>query len=73
VYQLFALLAGGAVIFFWLLIHIREFPYLVQGLIAGAVTLVTGAISYWVFRVDEVRDVLWRKVAGRFPAFARRG
>src|SRR5262249_53320788 len=31
VYQMFGLLALGALAFFWLLLHIREFPYFVQG------------------------------------------
>ncbi len=45
-----------------------------QGAIAVIATAITGAISYWIFRVDEVRSLLWQKVAGRLPSFAlRRG
>ena len=73
VYQLFGLLALGTIAFFWLLLHIREFSYPIQGLIAVGATLITGALSYKMFEVDEVRDVLWRRIAGRFPAFAKRG
>jgi hypothetical protein len=32
-----------------------------QALIASAVTLITLAISYWIFGVDEVRTLLWQR------------
>lgn len=73
VYQLFGMMALGSLAFFWLLLHIRDFSYIVQGLIAVGVTLLTGVISYKMFEVDEIREVLWRRIAVRLPAFAKRG
>jgi O-antigen/teichoic acid export membrane protein len=72
VYQLFAFLAVGTVLLLWPLYHIATFSYVVQGAIAVVVTIITGALSYWIFRVDEVRSLLWQKVAGRFPSLASR-
>jgi uncharacterized membrane protein len=70
VYQLFAFLAIASVVFLWPVYHIASFSYVVQGAIAVVTTAITGAISYWIFRVDEVRSLLWQKVAGRLPSFA---
>ena len=72
VYQLFAFLAIGSLVFLWPVYHIASFSYVVQGAIALVTTAITGAISYWIFRVDEVRSLLWQKVAGRLPSFASR-
>jgi len=72
VYQLFAFLAIGSLVFLWPVYHIASFSYVVQGAIAVVTTAITGAISYWIFRVDEVRSLLWQKVAGRLPSFASR-
>jgi len=73
VYQLFFLLALGSLAVWWPLQHISGFTYLIQGLLAALVAGITGAASYWIFGVDEVRDILWRKLALRFPTLARRG
>jgi len=72
VYQLFAFLAAGTLVFLWPVYHIASFSYVTQGAIAIVATAVTAAISYWIFRVDEVRALLWSKVAGRFPLLASR-
>jgi O-antigen/teichoic acid export membrane protein len=72
VYQLFTFLAIGSLVFLWPVYHIASFSYVVQGAIAVVTTAITGAISYWIFRVDEVRSLLWQKVAGRLPSFASR-
>lgn len=72
VYQLFAFLLAGAGVFLWPIYHIASFSYLTQAAISIVATVLTGAISYWIFRVDEVRSLLWRKVAGRFPSLASR-
>jgi O-antigen/teichoic acid export membrane protein len=72
VYQLFAFLAAATIVFFWPVYHIASFSYVTQGAIGIVATAITAAISYWIFRVDEVRALLWSKVAGRFPSLASR-
>jgi hypothetical protein len=72
VYQLFGFLAVGVAIFLWPVYHIAGFSDVTQGAIAIVATVVTLAVSYWIFRVDEVRSLLWQKVAGRFPSLASR-
>ncbi|HSY71843.1 MAG TPA: hypothetical protein VK798_06345 [Alloacidobacterium sp.] len=72
VYQLFAFLAVASLVFLWPIYHIASFPYLLQGAIAIVATVITASISYWIFRVDEVRSLLWQKVSGRLPSFASR-
>lgn len=72
VYQLFTFLAVGSVVFLWPVYNIARISYVAQGAIAILATVITAAISYWMFRVDEVRSILWRKVAGRFPSLASR-
>jgi O-antigen/teichoic acid export membrane protein len=74
VYQLFAFLAAATIVFYWPVYHIAGVSYITQGAIAIVATAITAAISYWIFRVDEVRALLWSKVAGRFPSLiSRRG
>lgn len=70
VYQLFGFLAIGTLLLAWPLYHIAAYTYVVQAVISIAVTVVTAAASYWLFRVDEVRSFLWQKIAGRFPSLA---
>lgn len=72
VYQLFAFLTVASVVFLWPVYHIASFSYVTQAAAAIMATGITAAISYWIFRVDEVRSLLWRKVAGRFPSLASR-
>jgi O-antigen/teichoic acid export membrane protein len=72
VYQLFALMAAGTALLVWPLYHIVGYPYLIQGMIAAGVTLAMLGVSYWIFGVDEVRSILWRKASAKFPALASR-
>ena len=72
VYQLFVFLAVASVAFLWPVYHIASFSYIAQAAIAIVATAITAAISYRIFRVDEVRALLWSKVAGRFPSLASR-
>jgi O-antigen/teichoic acid export membrane protein len=72
VYQLFAFLAAATIAFYWPVYHIASVSYVTQGAIAIVATAITAAISYWIFRVDEVRALLWKKFAGRFPSLASR-
>ena len=70
VYQLFAILAVCTAIFAWPVYHIANYSYLLQGTAAIATTLITGVFCYWIFQVDEVRDLLWQKIAAKIPALA---
>jgi len=72
VYQLFMFLAVGGLVFLWPVYHIASLSYVMQGAVAVLATVITAAISYWMFRVDEVRSLLWRKVSARFPSLASR-
>ena len=67
VYILFGFLAIGTALLIWPMYNEVRFPLWQQGLIALATTVVTLALSYRLFRVDEVRSFLWRKFAARFP------
>lgn len=53
------------------MLHLRQISYIEQGFAALFVVVVTGAISYWMFQVDDVRDYLWGKLSSRFPALQR--
>lgn len=72
VYVLLAVLAVGTLVLAWPVFHLEEFRMPVQLAFALVTTLVMLAVSYWLFRVDEVRAMLWERIAGRFPAFAAR-
>ena len=72
VYKMLAILAVCTVLIYWPMKHITAVPYALQGLIAIGVTLLIGAFCYWVFQVDEIRSLLWGKLASRIPALARR-
>lgn len=70
VYLLFVLLAAGTALTLWPVYHIASFGYVAQGAI-GAVTFVIAlAVSYWLFKVEEIRLLLWRRALQRFPALA---
>jgi O-antigen/teichoic acid export membrane protein len=73
VYQFFAFLGFSFAIFYWPVFHIASITYLVQGTIAVTATVALLAVSYWIFQVDEVRSILWQKLAMRFPALASWG
>ncbi|HEY0784464.1 MAG TPA: hypothetical protein VGD62_01255 [Acidobacteriaceae bacterium] len=70
VLQLMAVLAVCTAVFYWPVYHIAGLPYVLQGVIAVVATVVLGVLCYWLFQVDEVREMLWGKLAGRFPALA---
>jgi hypothetical protein len=65
-------MAAGTALLVWPLYHIVGYPYLIQGMIAAGVTLAMLGVSYWIFGVDEVRSILWRKASAKFPALASR-
>jgi O-antigen/teichoic acid export membrane protein len=54
------LFAGGAACI-WPVFHIAAMSLPKQALIASTVTLVSLALSYWIFGVDEVRTLLWQR------------
>jgi hypothetical protein len=56
------LLSVGSVACFWPVFHITSINLPEQGIVAAAVTLVMFAISYRIFRVDEVRTFVWQRI-----------
>ncbi len=73
VYQMLGIMAVCTAIFFWPILHIRSTPYFWQGVIAVTTTVVLTAFCYWIFQVDELRTMLWSKLATRVPALAGKG
>ncbi len=73
VYQMLAIMVGCTALLAWPILHIRSVPYLWQGVAAVSTTLVLTAFCYWIFQVDELRSMLWSKLASRVPALAGRG
>jgi O-antigen/teichoic acid export membrane protein len=55
-------LVTGAAACIWPVFHIAAMSLPKQALIAGAITLVALALSYWIFGVDEVRTLLWQRL-----------
>jgi O-antigen/teichoic acid export membrane protein len=72
VYLLLAMLAIGALLVAWPVFHLQEYHLAIQLGLAALTTFVMLAVAYWLFRVDEVRSLLWDRVASRFPALAAR-
>jgi O-antigen/teichoic acid export membrane protein len=72
VYILCLVLFVGSLALAWPLLHIAQYPIWLQGISATVLTLIVAALSYWIFQVDEVRDILWRRMATRFPSLAQR-
>jgi O-antigen/teichoic acid export membrane protein len=70
VYRLFSALAIGSMAIAWPLFHIKMFSYTEQASFSIVCALVAFAISYWLFRVQSVRQILWRKLARRIPLMA---
>ncbi len=68
--QLFLILTACTIAFVWPVYHVASFNYGLQVLFSVGATAIIGALCYWLFQVDEVREMLWCKLAGRFPAFA---
>ncbi len=73
VYQMLGIMGVCTVLFFWPILHLRQVPYLMQGLLATVTTLVLSGFCYWIFQVDELRSLLWGKLSARIPALAGRG
>jgi hypothetical protein len=55
-------LVAGGVACIWPVFHIAAMSLLNQALVASAVTLISLALSYWIFGVDEVRTLLWQRL-----------
>ena len=72
VYLLLAVLALGTAAVAWPVFHLENYPVSLQLGMAFVATLAMLAIAYWLFRVDEVRSLLWERVTARFPTFAAR-
>ena len=64
--------AFGTIAVGWPVFHLEEFRIPLQLGFATITIAVMLAISYKLFRVDEVRSLLWDRVASRF-LFRKRG
>jgi hypothetical protein len=51
-----------AVACIWPVFHIAAMSLTKQALIASAVTILSFAVSYWIFGVDEIRTLLWQRL-----------
>jgi O-antigen/teichoic acid export membrane protein len=60
VLMLFLLVEAAACI--WPVFHIAALSLPKQALIASTVTVVSFAVSYWIFGVDQVRTLLWQRI-----------
>jgi O-antigen/teichoic acid export membrane protein len=60
VLMLFLLVEAAACI--WPVFHIAAMSLPKQALIASTVTVVSLAVSYWIFGVDQVRTLLWQRI-----------
>ena len=69
-YLLFLVLLVGSLALAWPLLHIAQLRLWWQFGVASLLTLIVAAISYWIFQVDEVREIFWRRIAARFPSLA---
>jgi O-antigen/teichoic acid export membrane protein len=72
VYILIGLLSAGTAAVLWPVYHLQHFSYPVQLSFAAIATLLALALSYRLFRVDEIRSLLWQRLVLRFPALASR-
>jgi O-antigen/teichoic acid export membrane protein len=70
VYLLLVMLTFGTAAVAWPVFHLEDFQIPVQLGFAALTMLIMLAVAYWLFRVDEVRSLLWERVASRFPALA---
>jgi O-antigen/teichoic acid export membrane protein len=67
VYQLLLMLTLGTLAIAWPLFHLQEYRLVVQLGLAALTMLTMLAIAYKLFRVDEVRSLLWDRVASATP------
>jgi O-antigen/teichoic acid export membrane protein len=72
VYLLLVMLTFGTAAVAWPVFHLDDFRVAIQLGLAALTALIMLAVAYWLFRVDEVRSLLWERVAARFPALAAR-
>jgi O-antigen/teichoic acid export membrane protein len=61
-YRLVGILVTGAAVCIWPVFHIAAMSLLKQAVFAGTITLISLALSYWIFGVDEVRTLLWQRL-----------
>jgi O-antigen/teichoic acid export membrane protein len=59
---LMLLLVAEGLACIWPVFHIASMSLPKQALIASTVTLLSLAISYWIFGVDEIRTMLWQRI-----------
>lgn len=67
VYHMLAVMAVCMSALFWPVLHIRSTPYFWQGVLAASTAVVLTGFCYWIFQVDELRNLLWSKFAARLP------
>jgi O-antigen/teichoic acid export membrane protein len=60
--MLMLLLAGGTAACIWPVFHIARMSLPKQALLASVATILSFAVSYWLFGVDEVRTLLWQRI-----------
>lgn len=72
VFLLLVFLTIGGVAMTWPVFHLAQWREPVQLGLAVLSVIICLLISYQLFRVDEVRSLLWQRVAGRFPALLLR-
>lgn len=72
VYLLLFMLTLGTLAIAWPVFHLQEYRLVVQLGLTTFTMLMMLAIAYKLFRVDEVRSLLWDRVASRFPALTAR-
>ena len=70
VYEMLAILAVCAALFWWPVMHLNSFTYPVQAALSLVTGVVLAALCYRIFRVDELRSLLWSKFSRRKPAVA---
>lgn len=68
--RLFGLLFVGSIAVVWPMFHMLRFSYVEQVIISLAGTLIFLVTSYRVFGFASVRDIVWKKLAGRIPLLA---
>ena len=66
VYLLLGMLALGTIAVAWPVFHLWEFHIPLQLGFAAITTVVMFTVAYWLFGVDQVRSLLWERVAARF-------
>ena len=72
VYLLLLILTLGTLATAWPVFHLQEYSLVIQLGLAALTMLMMLAIAYKLFRVDEVRSLLWDRLASRFPALTAR-